>query len=68
MKTYRAVRQPTVNNVLRNLVELCQYLPCDYIQSSFLMTLKDRLSELWNNFTREKYDSSFLRLAISLFI
>jgi hypothetical protein len=24
------------------------------------MTLKDRLSELFNNFTKEKYDSSFL--------
>ena len=54
MKTYRAVRQPTVTNVLRNLVELCQYLPRDHIQSSFLMILKDRLSELWNNFTTNK--------------
>lgn len=54
MKTYRAVRQPTVTNVLRNLVELCQYLPSDYIQSSFLMILKNRLSELWNHFTKIK--------------
>lgn len=54
MKTYRVVRQPTVNNVLRNLVELCQYLPNDYIQSSFLMILKTRLNELWNHFTKDK--------------
>ena len=59
MKTYRAVRQPTVNNVLKNLIELCQYLPHDYIQSSFLMILKSRLNELCNQFTKDKFVDSF---------
>ncbi|CAF1262673.1 unnamed protein product [Rotaria sordida] len=54
MKTYRVVRQSTVTNVLKNLIELCQYLPIDYIQSSFSTILKYHLNELYNNFTREK--------------
>ncbi|CAF2118043.1 unnamed protein product [Rotaria magnacalcarata] len=53
-KIYRTARQPTVGNILKNLVDLCQYLPIDYIESSLLTKLKDRLSELCNNFTTEK--------------
>ncbi|CAF3430378.1 unnamed protein product [Rotaria socialis] len=54
LKIYRTARQPTVGNILKNLVDLCQYLPIDYIESSLLTKLKDRLSELCNNFTTEK--------------
>ncbi|CAF2118037.1 unnamed protein product [Rotaria magnacalcarata] len=54
LKIYRTARQPTVGNILKNLVDLCQYLSIDYIESSLLTKLKDRLSELCNNFTTEK--------------
>ncbi|UJR15815.1 hypothetical protein I4U23_002744 [Adineta vaga] len=50
---YRAARQSTVSNVSKNLVELCHYLPTDYISSSSLTMLKNRLNELYNNFTTE---------------
>ncbi|CAF4429195.1 unnamed protein product, partial [Rotaria socialis] len=48
-------QQPTVANIFKNLVDLCQYLPIDYIESSLLTKPKDCLSELCNNFTTEKY-------------
>ncbi|CAF3645050.1 unnamed protein product [Rotaria socialis] len=54
LKVYRAARQPTVVNIFKSLVDLCHYLPKDYIESSLLTKLKDRLSELCNNFTTEK--------------
>ncbi|CAF3681476.1 unnamed protein product [Rotaria socialis] len=57
LKVYRTARQQTVTNILKNLVDLCQYLPIDYIESSLLTKLKDRLSELCNNFTTEKFFS-----------
>ncbi|CAF2046791.1 unnamed protein product, partial [Rotaria magnacalcarata] len=46
LKVYRTARQPTVANILKNLIDLCQYLSIDYIESSLLTKLKDRLSEL----------------------
>ncbi|CAF1327016.1 unnamed protein product [Adineta steineri] len=51
---YRTAQQPTVTNVLKDLVELCQYLPIDYIQTTYLATLKNHLNELYNDFTTEK--------------
>ncbi|CAF0981896.1 unnamed protein product [Adineta ricciae] len=54
LKLYRSARQSTVSSVSKNLVELCHYLPTDYISSSSLSTLKHRLNELYNNFTTEK--------------
>lgn len=54
LKNYRLSRQSTVENIVKNLVTLCQYLPTDYIQSSFLMKLKTHLNELCKNFTTEK--------------
>ncbi|CAF0977060.1 unnamed protein product [Rotaria sordida] len=54
LKVYRTARQPTIASVLKNLVDLCQYLPIDYIQSSLLTKLKNHLNELCNNFTTEK--------------
>lgn len=65
LKIYRTARQPTITNILKNLMDLCRYLPHDYIQSSFLMLLKTRLHELYNNFTREKYLFFFSLVLIS---
>lgn len=54
LKVYRAARQPAVSNIIKTFIDLCRYLPVDYIESSLLTKLKNRLSELYHNFTVEK--------------